>query len=90
VLMEALACGVPVVATDIPGVGETVGTGGLLVPPEQTAELAVAVSAVLGDPSASSRALAAAAAIPSFEQLADTYSRAFQQAIEHRDCVTRG
>ena len=87
VLIEALACGVPVVATDIPGVGETVGTGGLLVPPEQPAELARALSAVLADQSASSRALAAVSTIPSFEQLADRYRDAFEQAIQHRDRV---
>lgn len=89
VLMEALACGVPVVATDIPGVGETVGSGGLLVPPEQPAELARALSAVLADQSASSRALAAASTIPSFEQLADRYRDAFEQALERRNRATR-
>ncbi len=85
VLMEALACGVPVVATDIPGVGETVGTGAVLAPPEQPAELAGALSAVLADTSSSSRALAAAAALPSFDELADRYQEAFERAIAHRD-----
>jgi glycosyltransferase involved in cell wall biosynthesis len=87
VLMEALTCGVPVVATDIPGVAETVGRGGLLVPPEQPSELAVALSAVLADGSASSRALAAASAIPSFDHLADLYRDAFERALAHRDRI---
>jgi glycosyltransferase involved in cell wall biosynthesis len=49
---EAMACGVPVVASDIPGARVVVReTGwGLLVPPESPAELAKALAEVLADP----------------------------------------
>ena len=87
VLMEALCCGVPVVATDIPGVSETIGGGGLLVPPEQPEALAAALSAAIADETAPSRAAAASATIPSFEQLAIAYRAAFDQAVHHRDLV---
>lgn len=56
VLTEALARGLPVVATDVGGVAEAVGRGkggtrpGLLVPPEDPAALAAAVRAWLVDP----------------------------------------
>ena len=49
VVTEALARGVPVVATDVGGVREALGDGGLLVPPEDTAALAGALRAWLGD-----------------------------------------
>ena len=87
VLMEALCCGVPVVATDIPGVGETIGGGGLLVPPERPDDLAAALSAVILDDTARSRATNSSATIPSFEQLAVMYRAAFEQAMQHRDLV---
>jgi len=49
--MEALACGTPVVASDIPGPNETVEheVNGLLVPPAEPRALAEAVCRVLGD-----------------------------------------
>jgi glycosyltransferase involved in cell wall biosynthesis len=55
VVIEALARGVPVVATDVGGVTEALGHGadgtppGLLVPPEEPAALAAALRAWLGD-----------------------------------------
>jgi hypothetical protein len=49
-LLEALASGVPAVATDIPANRELVGEGGaLLVPPGDVAALAGALSRVLSD-----------------------------------------
>jgi phosphatidylinositol alpha-mannosyltransferase len=52
ILVEALAAGVPVVATDIPGYREVVrdGVEGLLVPPDDPAALARALGRVLDDP----------------------------------------
>jgi phosphatidylinositol alpha-mannosyltransferase len=52
ILVEALAAGVPVVATDIPGYREVVRDGieGLLVPPHDPAALAGALGRVLEEP----------------------------------------
>jgi phosphatidyl-myo-inositol alpha-mannosyltransferase len=52
VLVEALAAGVPVVATDIPGYREVIrdGVDGLLVPPSDAAALASAIRRVLVEP----------------------------------------
>jgi glycosyltransferase involved in cell wall biosynthesis len=51
-VLEAMRCGVPVVATDVGGVGEAVEDGrtGRLVPPRDHAALAAAILDVLGDP----------------------------------------
>ncbi|MEV0269282.1 glycosyltransferase family 4 protein [Hamadaea sp. NPDC050747] len=50
VIIEALARGMPVVATDVGGVPEALGRGGLLVPPEDPASYARAVRSWLTDP----------------------------------------
>ncbi|MBI2242752.1 MAG: glycosyltransferase family 4 protein [Nocardioides sp.] len=50
VVTEALARGLPVVATDVGGVREALGDGGVLVPPEDPAALAGALRAWLTDP----------------------------------------
>lgn len=49
--VEALACGTPVVGSDIPGLNETVaeGVNGALVPPRDPAALAEAICRLLGD-----------------------------------------
>jgi glycosyltransferase involved in cell wall biosynthesis len=51
VLIEAMAAGVPVVATDVPGIREVVRNGvtGLLVPPGDAAALAVAIRRIVDD-----------------------------------------
>ncbi len=52
VLVEAMASGLPVVATHIPGVTDTIvedGVTGLLVPPRDCSALAVALARVLAD-----------------------------------------
>jgi len=61
VLVEAMAAGLPVVATDIPGYDEVVtdGVDGLLVPPRDAEALAAAAGRVLDDP-ALAKELAAA------------------------------
>jgi len=50
-LMEAAACGRPIVTTDVPGCRDVVhdGDNGLLVPPQQVAPLAMALGKLIGD-----------------------------------------
>jgi glycosyltransferase involved in cell wall biosynthesis len=60
VVTEALAHGVPVVATDVGGVSEALGEGGLLVPPGDPAALGAALRAWLGDADLRARLRAAA------------------------------
>ncbi|MFM8944462.1 MAG: glycosyltransferase family 4 protein [Actinomycetota bacterium] len=57
VLVEAMAAGLPVVASDIPGYREVVrdGTDGLLVRPADPASLAATLARVLDDPALASR-----------------------------------
>ena len=52
VLIESMACGTPVIATDLPGVRAVVeqGVDGLLVPPGDAGALTQALSAMLADP----------------------------------------
>jgi glycosyltransferase involved in cell wall biosynthesis len=48
--LEALACGTPVVATDLPALREVLGDQAALVPPGDAAALADALARVLDDP----------------------------------------
>jgi glycosyltransferase involved in cell wall biosynthesis len=52
VLLEAAACGRPVIATDVPGCREAVvdGETGRLVPPADPEALAAAIAELAGDP----------------------------------------
>jgi glycosyltransferase involved in cell wall biosynthesis len=52
VLLEAMACDRRIVATDVPGVRETLGEEGRVVPPGDAHALAEAVVAALSDPQA--------------------------------------
>lgn len=49
VTIEAMACGLPVVASDIPGVRDGVGDAGVLVPAGDTAAFAASAGALLDD-----------------------------------------
>ena len=62
VLIEAMAAGVPVVATDVPGIRDVVTDGrtGLLVPPRDPPAMAAAIGRVLGDATLRQRLAAAA------------------------------
>ncbi|HEX6441611.1 MAG TPA: glycosyltransferase, partial [Stellaceae bacterium] len=64
-LLEAAACGRPIIAYDLPGCREVVRPGetGVLVPPGDVAALADAVAALAGDPAARRRMGAAARAL---------------------------
>ncbi len=50
VICEAMACGVPCVATDVGDVADVVGNTGHVVPPENPAELAAALRTMLANP----------------------------------------
>jgi glycosyltransferase involved in cell wall biosynthesis len=50
VMLEAMASGLPVVATDIPGLRDAAGGAALLVPPGDPAAVADAVQKLTGDP----------------------------------------
>jgi glycosyltransferase involved in cell wall biosynthesis len=47
--LEAMACGSPVIAADVPSLHETVGKAALLVPPTDVQQLARALVEMLGD-----------------------------------------
>jgi phosphatidyl-myo-inositol alpha-mannosyltransferase len=61
VLVEAMAAGLPVVASDIPGYDEVVtdGVEGFLVPPRNPEAVAQAAESILGDPDLAARFSAA-------------------------------
>jgi L-malate glycosyltransferase len=92
-LMEALALGLPVVATQVGGVAETMrdGVDALLVPPKDPAALADALQRVLTDPRLRTRlaeaASAKAAAVDAHHavrELEDTYRRLTTASAMHR------
>jgi glycosyltransferase involved in cell wall biosynthesis len=62
-VLEAMAAGVPVVASAIPALAEVCGSAALLVPPDDAASWASAMSAVLGDQAAASGMIAAGTAL---------------------------
>ena len=62
-VLEAMAAGVPVVASDIPALAEVAGSGALLVPPRDVAGWASALAAVVTDPAAAARWSGPAAAV---------------------------
>jgi glycosyltransferase involved in cell wall biosynthesis len=82
-LLEALACGVPVVATDVPGMREAAGGDALLVPPDQPAALAEAVCRALSSPDRPTVSL------NSFDDVAAAHLAVFQRAHARRVPPTR-
>lgn len=87
VLLEAMSCGLPVVATDVGGVAEAIehGSTGSVVPPSDVKALADAATRILLDPQ--SRAAMGAAgrqrALDRFtvERCADAHARAYDLAM---------
>jgi glycosyltransferase involved in cell wall biosynthesis len=90
-VLEALASGRPVVATDVPGLGEMVPDGaGARVAPDDPAALAAAVADRLSDPARRRAEGAAAARAATRFDLRDTYERLAAETAalaEHRERV---
>lgn len=89
VLLEAMACGLPVVASDIPGYRWVVedGVQGLLVPPGDARRLAAAVKVLLGDAEKRSRMSTAALARArefSWDKLVIEVEEAYEEALRVR------
>ena len=59
-LLDAMALGIPIVASDVGGIPEVVGGAGVIVPPGNPVALAEAVAAVVGDRALAARLGAAA------------------------------
>lgn len=77
-LLEALACGANVVATDVPGVGEAAAGNAVLVPPDQPAALAEAVCRSLVSRSPPSSPTG------SFDDVAAGHLAVFEEAWQRR------
>jgi glycosyltransferase involved in cell wall biosynthesis len=78
-ILEARACGVPVVATAAPGVAEAMPSGSHLVPIDDVPALAEAILAAL-DGASSSETLRP----PSFDDVARSHLEVFQAAVHQR------
>ena len=86
-VVEAMACGTPVVATDVPALREVSGGAAVLVPLGDEAALADAVAAIVGDPQARSAARAkglARAATFSWEGSAEQLWRFARETVVGR------
>jgi glycosyltransferase involved in cell wall biosynthesis len=83
-LLEAMACGVPVIASNAASLPEVVGTAGWLVAPDDPAGLAQAILRVIGDPALAAglraRSLAQAARF-SWRRCAEETLAVYRQVI---------
>jgi glycosyltransferase involved in cell wall biosynthesis len=79
VVLEALACGVPVVATAVPGMVEATGSAARLVPPDDALALAEAVIESLDEPPRGT-----APATRSFDDVAADHLAVFELAMHRR------
>jgi glycosyltransferase involved in cell wall biosynthesis len=81
--LEALACGTPVVASDLPAVAEVLGDQAELVAPGDPAALADAIARVLEDPGGGAARRARAAGF-TWENCAQATLSAYRLALESR------
>jgi phosphatidylinositol alpha-mannosyltransferase len=94
VLLEGMACGTPVVASDIPGYGKVArgGDDALLVPAGDAGALSSAIMRVLADPVLAARLVASGrqrAEEFSMRRLADRYLEAYASVMGTPDVGTR-
>jgi glycosyltransferase involved in cell wall biosynthesis len=78
-MVEALACGLPVVATQAPGMAEAVGEAALLVPVNDPSALAQAILRSIDEPAGGDPPW-----FPSFDDAARDHLRVFELAVAHR------
>ncbi len=84
VVLEALACGVPVVATAVPGMAEAAGTAARLVSPEDPYALAEGVLAALEDIGLGGPPTGSAPPVRSFDVVAAEHLAVFEAALRRR------
>jgi glycogen(starch) synthase len=87
VLLEAMAAGLPVVASAVGGIPDALGAAGRLVPPRDPAALAAAVDEVLDDPALAARLGEAArrrATAFSWDALAGRVLDLYREVVERR------
>jgi glycosyltransferase involved in cell wall biosynthesis len=73
--LEAMAAGLPVIASNVPGLAEVVGNAGILVPPRDAEALARAIQSVLSDPALKAKLASAAAARASSFDISQTIAK---------------
>jgi glycosyltransferase involved in cell wall biosynthesis len=85
VLAEAMACGLPVIASDVGGLRDTVGNAGSLVPPRDINRLSMEINTILSTPTIgtemSSRGLARAKSEFSWHTLAGLHHRLYLDVL---------
>jgi glycosyltransferase involved in cell wall biosynthesis len=93
VIAEAMACGVPVVATDVGDAGRIVGDAGLLVPPRNAGALAEAWRTLLAAPACrAAMGLAGRARIAQdfgLDRMIDSYDQLYEQIGMGRTVASR-
>lgn len=87
-LLEAMACGLPAVVSDVGGIREYVGeNGGLVVKPWDAAALAEGILGILGDQDLArriGRANRARAVELDYERIAELHRRVYEHALAHQ------